>query len=247
MTMKKKLKLLLILILFIVQFNNLMVADSTTQEMIPIPAGEFRMGDNSGDAAPHELPVHAVYLDAYYIGKYEVTNEEFSEYLNDAYSTSTIVVSGNLIKGNDGNNYYRIDFSEKTINFSAGTFTVNDTFKNHPAAFVSWYGAAAYCNWRSEKDGYEKCYDSNYAIDTTKNGYRLPSEAEWEKAARGTDQRIYPWGNTIDGSYANYTDSGDEFEAGNYPWTLRLVFTTAAHTGVFQLMIIHRLMVYMTW
>ena len=60
---------------------------------------------------------------------------------------------------------------------------------DYPLLGVNWDSAAAYCNWLSAKTGKK---------------YRLPTEAEWEKAARGTDQRRYPWGNNIDRSYANY-------------------------------------------
>ena len=60
---------------------------------------------------------------------------------------------------------------------------------NYPMMGVNWDSAVAYCNWLSAKTG---------------RTYRLPTEAEWEKAARGTDQRRYPWGNSIDPSYANF-------------------------------------------
>jgi len=63
---------------------------------------------------------------------------------------------------------------------------------NYPVIGVNWDAATAYCNWLSAKTGKK---------------YRLPTEAEWEKAARGTDQRRYPWGNTIDHSFANYAGS----------------------------------------
>ena len=70
-----------------------------------------------------------------------------------------------------------------------GSIPGNEHF---PVLGVNWDGATAYCNWLSAETGKK---------------YRLPTEAEWEKAARGTDQRRFPWGNQIDKSYANYVGS----------------------------------------
>ena len=136
-----------------------------------IPAGEFQMGSNSG--LSNEKPAHSVYVDAFYMDKYEVTNAEYAEFLN-AKGKHT---DGSITWLNIGTFRVRIEYVSRVYRAKTG-------YENHPVVDVSWYGAMAYAEWK---------------------GKRLPTEAEWEKAARGGLSGLeYPWGNTIDSSRANY-------------------------------------------
>jgi formylglycine-generating enzyme required for sulfatase activity len=115
------------------------------------------------------------------------------------------------------------------INWDGDTFTVTAGKENHPMGMVTWYGAAAYCNWLSQKDNLQTCYDSSWNCDIEKRGYRLPTEAEWEYAGRGGVAGCkYPFCNdcnNIDGSKANYWGSGDPYEgASAYPYTAAIGF-----------------------
>jgi len=137
--------------------------------MVYIPAGEFLMGSNDGYG---EKPQHRVYLDAYFIDIYEVTNEQFARFVD---------ATGYQAEGN-----WKEYFTSSK--------------EKHPVVNVSWNDANAYCKWA---------------------GKRLPTEAEWEKAARGTDGRKYPWGNEWDSSKCNSSGDSDGYEGtapvGSFP------------------------------
>jgi formylglycine-generating enzyme required for sulfatase activity len=122
-----------------------------------------------------EEPVYTLTLDEYYIDKYEVTNAEFGEFLNQR---------GNQEEG--GASWLDADEDDVRIGLSGGEWQPISGYADHPVTDVTWYGAQAYCAWREA---------------------RLPTEAEWEKAARGTEGWIYPWGNNFDGERSNFCDS----------------------------------------
>ena len=129
-----------------------------------VEAGAFWMGSDSDD--PNEAPQHRVYVRDFWIERDKVTNLEFVRFLN-AKGT----------KSPEGEDYFDWDDADVRIHGPvqgpAGPWAPDPGFEHHPAVEVSWFGARDYCLWR---------------------GRRLPTEAEWEKAARGIDQRRYPWG-----------------------------------------------------
>jgi len=137
--------------------------------------------------------------------KYEVTNKEFCIFLNS---------QGNQCEG--GSRWIRI-IDDKYCGITGGpepgTFALKDGYENHPVVDISWYGAAAYCNWLSAESGFRKCYDEinkRGYVDIYKNGYRLPDEGEWEYACRAGSTTPYYWGYRIDNAYFWYEyNSGD--------------------------------------
>ena len=159
--------------------------------MALIPAGNFTMGDNL-DGSSVALPLHSVYVSAFYMDKYEVTKALWDE-----------------VRAWNGGNGYAYE-SGSGLGKAA----------NHPVHMVSWYDAVKWCNARSQKEGLVPCYYTDAGltaiyktnevtpfVNWNANGYRLPTEAEWEKAARGgSSGRRFPWSDsdTIQHARANY-------------------------------------------
>jgi len=134
--------------------------------MVLIPAGEFQMGDAFDEGNSDERPVHTVYVDAFYMDVYEVTNAQYKKFMD-------------------------------ATGYKAPTDWDDDSFNapDHPVVGVSWHDAKAYAEWA---------------------GKRLPTEAEWEKAARGgLVGKRYPWGDEITHNDANYDDTGGKNQWSN--------------------------------
>ncbi len=125
-----------------------------------------------------EMPLHTVTVDAFYIDQYEVTNAQFVTFLNERAGDSNVVDTSITLSLYIGKEDFYLARD--------GVWQVyREDYAYYPMVFASWNDARAYCEWR---------------------GGRLPTEAEWEKAARGTDGRAYPWGLGIDCGIANYGD-----------------------------------------
>jgi uncharacterized protein (TIGR03437 family) len=204
-------------------------------EMTMIPGGEFQMGDHHNFVDPghpsDELPIHKVSVDSFYAGTYHVTNQQYVEYLNAAYAQGLIEVRSGMVYRKGSNDAYcetRQLADYNSIAWDASTFAVADFRANHPAIGIRWNGAAAYTNWLSQTLGYQACYDTaTWKCDFTKNGFRLPTEAEWEYAGRGGQYSPYfnfPWGDDANYSKANWPDSKDPYETGPNPWTTPVGF-----------------------
>ena len=202
-----------------------------------VPGGTFAMGDHHDQGnAEHpsdEVPIHTVTIDSLYVGRTEVTALQYCDYLNAAWRRGTIEVRSGAVYPTGGADILfltRQASAYSRINWDGSQFAVLDGKESHPVTDVRWPGAAAFCNWRSGQEGLGACYDPNtWACDFSHAGYRLPTEAEWEFAARGGQYApyvVFPWGDDLnaDGTLANWPGSGDPFETGPLPWTTPVAF-----------------------
>ena len=177
-------------------------------DMIFVEGGTFQMGSSDSDADSDETP-HTVTVDDFYLHRFEVTNAEFAAFLN---------AEGNQSIG--GTEWYEIDSEYANIEKRNGRYYAKSGYDRHPVMEVSWYGAVAYCNWKSKQDGLQQAYQisgTTVSANWKASGYRLPTEAEWEFAARsrGKDYK-YAWGNGK--PHGNIADESAKKE--NSGWTI---------------------------
>jgi formylglycine-generating enzyme required for sulfatase activity len=149
-------------------------------DYVYVPAGPFRMGDTSEAGLARERPAHIVDLDAFYLSKHEITNREWKKFRDDAGYDDPKLWPGGRVVPRD-----QVPYWTQPNNHGGGTPGSDE----YPVIGVNWDAATAYCSWLSAKTGQR---------------YRLPTEAEWEKAARGTDGRRFPFGEVLHRELANY-------------------------------------------
>ncbi|MEI6224987.1 MAG: SUMF1/EgtB/PvdO family nonheme iron enzyme, partial [Deltaproteobacteria bacterium] len=215
------------------------VSGSTfSARFVRVPGGSFQMGDQFNFVDPahptDELPLHTVTLSPFYVSATLTTNLEYAAYLDAALSAGSIEVRSGVVYATGGTNpffYTTTAVPLSTISLTGGRFVVRTGRELHPVTGVRWFGAAAYANWLSARDGYVPVYDlASGASDLTRNGYRLPTEAEWEFAARGGQTNathLFPWAppdTNVDGRIANWEGSGDPWESGEFPRTTPVGF-----------------------
>jgi len=140
----------------------------TERDMIRVPAGDFAMGTDRGDS--QEGPVHLVHLDAYWIDRFETTNRAFQRFVQSTGWQTVAEREGHSLIYRDGG-YHVVEGASWWRPAGPGSELTGRL--DHPVVQVAWDDAVKYCRWA---------------------GKRLPTEAEWERAARGSDERTYPWG-----------------------------------------------------
>lgn len=208
--MKQKITAILLLLLLIgcsttdLEAGPPIVADTgiDPDSWALVPAGEFLEGQFN-----HETQVDYDYE----IMVTLVTNDQFARYLNEALDAGAINIVDEQVVGDYPGDTFRAYRHEVEITAgdwvhfpleaeglrvqydgSTSSFKVKDGYENHPVVLVSWFGARGYCEYF---------------------GWRLPTEVEWEKAARGTQGLPFPWGHDIEENNANYYSSRDPYEA----------------------------------
>lgn len=170
-------KHLLLGLIFACSFSIGVSNAQSIPKMILVEGGQFTMGSNQGE--DNEKPTHQVALDAFYIAEHETTVDQYREFVKATGRDMPQPPDEDWMKTHLHTMKYYTSAAKTWWGWQA----------DFPMHHVNWYDAMEYCNWLSEKEGLQKCYTTDpkggWLTDITKNGYRLPTEAEWEFAARG--------------------------------------------------------------
>jgi formylglycine-generating enzyme len=178
--------------------NGLVIrfAENITLVLLHVPAGTFLMGSENA-SNPERSPCHEVHLPDYFIGKYPVTVAQFNAFIKSTGYKTTAEQKGSAFT------FPWYTRSRETVSGAdwkhpRGLHSDVEQRFDHPVTLVSWDDAMEFCRWAGRAFVQSGRSQINWSV-------RLPSEAEWEKAARGTDERLYPWGNQKPGhSRGNY-------------------------------------------
>jgi formylglycine-generating enzyme required for sulfatase activity len=203
-------KIAMYLIIMLIAFAISAPADAVETKIVgpgiklaKIPGGTFQMGSKDSE---DEQPIHTVTVNSFWMGETEVTTAQYVAFLQESQPATSdrkrwIAINGEKSWYYTGKDWDIAVTSNSHISYSAGKYTIDAGWEDHPVVNVSWYGADAFCSY--------------YKL-------RLPTEAEWEYAAGGPSHYKYPWGDEFDKNACCYRDnrgsgSPPTMSAGSFP------------------------------